>query len=79
MRGRSPTIREVAAAIGARSTDTVMSHLKALKRKGFLMRERQIALADRRPNVVVVVIPVNRGQDLASDTTGDPDVDSPGD
>lgn len=38
-RGFPPTIREIAEAIGIRSTNGVVDHLKALERKGFIERQ----------------------------------------
>jgi repressor LexA len=38
-RGFPPTIREIGAHMGIRSTNGVMDHLKALERKGYLVRE----------------------------------------
>ena len=37
-KGWSPTVREIADAIGVGSTSTVYAHLKALEKKGFIER-----------------------------------------
>jgi repressor LexA len=38
-RGYAPTIREIGAAFGFRSTNGVVGHLNALERKGYLRRD----------------------------------------
>ena len=40
-RGYSPTLREIGSKMGIRSTNGVNDHLKALERKGFLIRDDQ--------------------------------------
>ena len=51
-----PTIREIGAAMGIRSTNGVNDHLKALERKGFLargeMKSRALVPTDRAWHVV---------------------------
>lgn len=42
-RGFPPTIREIAAATGIKSTNGVNDHLVALARKGFVRRESVVA------------------------------------
>ena len=39
MSGYPPTVREIGAALGIRSTNGVADHLKALKRKGYLRQD----------------------------------------
>lgn len=39
-RGFMPTLREIGAGVGVRSTNGVTDHLKALEAKGFLVRTR---------------------------------------
>ena len=50
-RGYGPTVREIGAQFGIRSPNGVMCHLKALERKGLIIREahmsRAIQLADQ--------------------------------
>ena len=40
-----PTIREIAAEFGYKSTQAVMCHLQALTRKGYIARDRMLARA----------------------------------
>ncbi|MBI4814646.1 MAG: transcriptional repressor LexA [Deltaproteobacteria bacterium] len=62
VQGYPPTIREIGEEMGIRSTNGVNDHLKALERKGFLMREGLKSRA-LRPlgaevgNVVRAIIP----------------------
>jgi repressor LexA len=37
-RGSAPSVRELAEALGVRSTNGIVDHLKALQRKGFIER-----------------------------------------
>ncbi|MCA1595973.1 MAG: transcriptional repressor LexA [Chloroflexi bacterium] len=39
-KGIAPTVREIGAAIGARSSCTVFKHLEALERKGYIKKDR---------------------------------------
>ena len=39
-RGFAPTVREIGASIGARSSCTVFKHLEALERKGYIKKDR---------------------------------------
>src|SRR5436189_830965 len=52
-RGYGPTVREVGNEFGIRSPNGVMCHLKALEKKGLILREehaaRAIQLVDHRP------------------------------
>lgn len=41
--GRPPTVREMGEALGIRSPNGVVMHLKALERKGWIQRERKQA------------------------------------
>jgi repressor LexA len=53
-RGYGPTVREIAEAFGIRSPNGVMCHLRALEKKGFILREpnmsRAIQLVDDGPS-----------------------------
>jgi repressor LexA len=53
-RGYGPTVREIGLAFGIKSPNGVMCHLKALQKKGLILREefsaRAIQLVDHRPN-----------------------------
>lgn len=67
--GYPPTIREIGEEMGIRSTNGVNDHLKALERKGYLMREglksralRPLAAEPRElSNVVRALIPESAG------------------
>jgi repressor LexA len=52
-RGYGPTVREIGEGFGIRSPNGVMCHLKALEKKGLIIREehaaRAIQLVDHRP------------------------------
>jgi repressor LexA len=52
-RGYPPTLREIGASMGIRSTNGVNDHLRALERKGYLSREdmksRALRLVSREP------------------------------
>src|SRR5438445_1515921 len=52
-RGYGPTVREIGQAFDIRSPNGVMCHLKALEKKGLIIREgfsaRAIQLTDHRP------------------------------
>lgn len=52
--GYPPTIREIGAKLGIRSTNAVNDHLKALERKGYLERREAKSRA---------LVPVSRGDD----------------
>jgi len=53
VRGYGPTVREIGVNFGIKSPNGVMCHLKALEKKGHILREehsaRAIQLVDRRP------------------------------
>jgi len=57
-RGYPPTIREIGAHMGIRSTNGVNDHLKALERKGYVVRDelksRAIRPADMHDNLIDV-------------------------
>jgi repressor LexA len=57
-RGYPPTLREIGARMGIRSTNGVNDHLRALERKGYLTREDMKSRALR---------PTNLGQTLGDD------------
>src|SRR5919108_3966641 len=52
-RGYGPTVREIGQGFNIRSPNGVMCHLKALEKKGLILREgfsaRAIQLVDHRP------------------------------
>src|SRR2546426_4317886 len=52
-RGYGPTVREIGTAFDIKSPNGVMCHLKALEKKGLIIREnfsaRAIQLTDHRP------------------------------
>src|SRR5438876_6202902 len=52
-RGYGPTVREIGLAFDIKSPNGVMCHLKALEKKGLILREgfsaRAIQLIDHRP------------------------------
>ncbi len=53
LRGYGPTVREIGEGFGIKSPNGVMCHLKALEKKGLILREehaaRAIQLIDHRP------------------------------
>jgi repressor LexA len=77
-RGYPPTLREIGAFMGIRSTNGVNDHLRALERKGYLTREdmksRALRPASMTPgsNGTVKVEAANDG-DLAEPTRGTDD------
>src|SRR5258708_10305607 len=52
-RGYGPTVREIGAGFGIKSPNGVMCHMKALEKKGLIIREgfsaRAIQLVDHHP------------------------------
>jgi repressor LexA len=52
-RGYPPTLREIGARMGIRSTNGVNDHLRALERKGYLTREDMKSRALRPTNLAV--------------------------
>src|SRR5271154_7176883 len=57
-RGYPPTLREIGARMGIRSTNGVNDHLRALERKGYLTREDMKSRA-LRPTGLARVNPAN--------------------
>ena len=55
-RGYPPTLREIGARMGIRSTNGVNDHLRALERKGYLTREDMKSRALRPTNLGVQVL-----------------------
>jgi len=57
-RGYGPTVREIGAPFDIKSPNGVMCHLKALEKKGLIIREgfsaRAIQLVDYRPHSVAI-------------------------
>jgi len=71
-RGYPPTLREIGAHMGIRSTNGVNDHLRALERKGYLTREDMKSRA-LRPRPLEDDPPAGAG--VANDTTkADPDI-----
>jgi repressor LexA len=73
-RGYPPTLREIGARMGIRSTNGVNDHLRALERKGYLTREdmKSRALRPITPHTNGVSHDMNGsgGADLASGSAG---------
>jgi SOS-response transcriptional repressor LexA len=73
-KGRPPTAREIAAMLGARSTNVVTDYLWALERKGFIVRDRDVARGIRLvtgPSVARVAVEqavAVRGRDMRGGT-----------
>lgn len=64
-RGYPPSMREIAAHMGIRSTNGVNDHLRALERKGFLRRNSMtsrglVAIDPSRPDLVPAQSPASR-------------------
>src|ERR1700728_2499303 len=59
-RGYPPTLREIGARMGIRSTNGVNDHLRALERKGYLTREDMKSRA-LRPTHLATQSPVEDG------------------
>src|SRR3954463_10057957 len=62
-RGYPPTLREIGARMGIRSTNGVNDHLRALERKGYLTREDMKSRALRPTGLASVSANVNGGDD----------------
>src|SRR5678816_3704882 len=61
-RGYPPTLREIGARMGIRSTNGVNDHLRALERKGYLKREDMKSRALRPTDLGTLDLPgVKRG------------------
>ncbi len=58
--GAPPTLRELGAALGIRSTNGVNDHLRALERKGYVGRREQ------KSRGIFVTMPVPENVDLAA-------------
>src|ERR1051326_4855406 len=74
-RGYPPTLREIGAKMGIRSTNGVNDHLRALERKGYLTREDMKSRA-LRPTTMGVQIPLphtNGNQVLGSEEPANDD------
>src|SRR3954469_3292267 len=65
-RGYPPTLREIGAHMGIRSTNGVNDHLRALERKGYLTREDMKSRALRPRDLE----PGERGVDIADGAEG---------
>jgi repressor LexA len=61
-RGYPPTLREIGARMGIRSTNGVNDHLRALERKGYLTREDMKSRALRPVNGAGVQLPLPTGE-----------------
>jgi len=70
-RGYPPTLREIGAHMGIRSTNGVNDHLRALERKGYLTREDMKSRALRPVN-----IPIAGEIDAKADAANEADHDS---
>ncbi len=74
MRGYPPTLREIGAKMGIRSTNGVNDHLRALERKGYLTREDMKSRALRPTNIgVQIPLPHTNGSVLGSGTPANDD------
>jgi len=60
-RGYPPTLREIGARMGIRSTNGVNDHLRALERKGYLKREDMKSRALRPTHAAGVQLPLPGG------------------
>lgn len=68
-RGYPPTLREIGARMGIRSTNGVNDHLRALERKGYLTREDMKSRA-LRPVALGNLVPNAAGNAAASNSNG---------
>jgi len=70
-RGYPPTLREIGLAMGIRSTNGVNDHLKALERKGYLVREelksRALRPVENGSRSTSKASPVPKSQSLSDD------------
>jgi repressor LexA len=69
-RGYPPTLREIGARMGIRSTNGVNDHLRALERKGYLTREDMKSRALRPTSLDLVGLPAS-SQELAPENDDD--------
>jgi len=65
-RGYPPTLREIGARMGIRSTNGVNDHLRALERKGYLKREDMKSRALRPTHAAGVQLPLPNGGEVAN-------------
>src|SRR5271170_1188264 len=76
-RGYGPTVREIGLAFEIKSPNGVMCHLKALEKKGLIIREgfsaRAIQLVDHRPPAAELPLlgSVAAGQPMAAVASDD--------
>lgn len=56
--GKSPSVREICAATGLKSTATVHAHLKTLEEKGLIIRSQGLNRSIRLSNDNTAVVPV---------------------
>jgi repressor LexA len=66
-RGYPPTLREIGARMGIRSTNGVNDHLRALERKGYLTREDMKSRALRPTNLDAQSLAAAEGGETAND------------
>jgi repressor LexA len=66
-RGYPPTLREIGARMGIRSTNGVNDHLRALERKGYLTREDMKSRALRPTNLGTQMLDGAAGAEPAND------------
>lgn len=66
-RGYPPTLREIGARMGIRSTNGVNDHLRALERKGYLTREDMKSRALRPTNLDAQSLAAADGGETAND------------
>lgn len=64
-RGYPPTLREIGARMGIRSTNGVNDHLRALERKGYLKREDMKSRALRPTDLGTIDLPGIKGGDVS--------------
>src|SRR5947208_16806666 len=69
-RGYPPTLREIGARMGIRSTNGVNDHLRALERKGYLTREDMKSRALRPTALHSVGAGADDGEALDGDDAG---------
>jgi len=60
VRGYPPTLREIGAAMGIRSTNGIVDHLRALERKGYITRDDMAARGIRLTGKPVFVEPPSK-------------------
>src|SRR5438445_1997471 len=72
-RGYPPTLREIGARMGIRSTNGVNDHLRALERKGYLTREDMKSRA-LRPTGLANLPPANGDDNVVPINVNDDDL-----